>query len=253
MNPQLSAANLRRNFRVVNCLPSRLKIVLSVAFLSIANPSVSAELSVDRPQDWRPVPEPADRLSKHEKVAGLVSGSGGVDIVVVGDSIAAALPDSQLAPYRVLNLGVPSDRTYNIAWRLTRYDLKRFQPKAVVLIAGTNDFWSVSGEVTAHGVRQVARQLKETWPKARILVFGILPRGADFKEFDAKRRTANAIIARHARFDGYSFITVENALSCNFKPAVCRNYHPDWIHPNEQGDLFLTRAILQRLAPVSQG
>lgn len=93
----------------------------------------------------------------------------------------------------------------------------------------------------------MARRLKQTWPKARVLVFSILPRGADFQEFDAKRRAANALTARHALGDGYVFISADDAMACGFKPAGCSNYKQDWIHPNEQGDQILTRYILRAM------
>ena len=78
---------------------------------------------------------------------------------------------------RALNAGVSGDRTDHLLWRLQHGNLAGPQPKAVVLLIGTNDLaYGRSPELTADGIRANLEVLRERLPAARILLLGLLPR-----------------------------------------------------------------------------
>jgi len=104
-------------------------------------------------------------------------------VVFFGDSLTegwdTAVWEHYLAPRGVLNAGVSGDRTDNLLWRLEHGNLAGPQPKAVVLLIGTNDLaYGRSPAHTADGIRANLELLRQHLPEARILLLGLLPREA---------------------------------------------------------------------------
>ena len=88
-----------------------------------------------------------------------------------------------LEPYSALNLGFPSDRTENILWRIEHGQLDGYEAKVVVVMAGACNIEvrDAAHETTIHtivGVKAVLDAVRAKQPKARIVLCGILPRGA---------------------------------------------------------------------------
>ena len=82
------------------------------------------------------------------------------------------------------NMGVRSDNTQGMLWRLPRSPLGRtLKPQLVVLLLGTNNIWpGARAEDVATGVAEVVRQIRRQSPTSRVLLVGVLPRGADASE-----------------------------------------------------------------------
>ena len=102
-------------------------------------------------------------------------------ILFFGDSLTegwdATVWERTLASRGALNAGVSGDRTDHLLWRLQHGNLAGPQPRAVVLLIGTNDLaYGRSPELTADGIRANLEVLRERLPAARILLLGLLPR-----------------------------------------------------------------------------
>jgi lysophospholipase L1-like esterase len=102
-------------------------------------------------------------------------------ILFFGDSLTegwdATVWERTLASRGALNAGVSGDRTDHLLWRLQHGNLAGPQPKAVVLLIGTNDLaYGRSPELTADGIRANLEMLRQRLPEARILLLGLLPR-----------------------------------------------------------------------------
>ena len=102
-------------------------------------------------------------------------------ILFFGDSLTegwdATIWERSLASRGALNAGVSGDRTDHLLWRLHHGNLAGPQPKAVVLLIGTNDLaYGRSPELTADGIRANLEMLRQRLPEARILLLGLLPR-----------------------------------------------------------------------------
>jgi len=102
-------------------------------------------------------------------------------ILFFGDSLIegwdATIWERSLASRGALNAGVSGDRTDHLLWRLHHGNLAGPQPKAVVLLIGTNDLaYGRSPELTADGIRANLEMLRQRLPEARILLLGLLPR-----------------------------------------------------------------------------
>jgi lysophospholipase L1-like esterase len=101
----------------------------------------------------------------------------------VGDSIVGywRRPANQaswkkdIEPLNACNLGVPSDMTENILWRLSNGELSHIHPKVIVLMTGTNNLWRDPPEDIVKGVSAII-DLIEKSTDAKVLILGVLPR-----------------------------------------------------------------------------
>lgn len=124
-------------------------------------------------------------LARQSEVLRRAHDSAPVQLVFVGDSITQAWEDGgaeiwkeRFAPSGALNLGVSGDRTEHVLWRLDQAPLTRLDPKAVILLIGTNNLGhgTATAAQTFAGVRAVIAKIQSQVPKARILLCAIFPR-----------------------------------------------------------------------------
>jgi lysophospholipase L1-like esterase len=116
------------------------------------------------------------------------------DLVLIGDSITAGwqsgapaeIWEKHFPAYRTLNLGIASDKTENVLWRLAfPGTLDGYQPKLFILMIGTNNtghrFGTETADDTAEGVRAILDILAAKAPGTKVLLLAILPRGEAIK------------------------------------------------------------------------
>ena len=72
--------------------------------------------------------------------------NGGIDVLFMGDSITDGwrrsgkeIWDREYVPLNAANFGIGGDRTQHVLWRLRNGEADGYQPKAVVLMIGTNN------------------------------------------------------------------------------------------------------------------
>jgi lysophospholipase L1-like esterase len=110
-----------------------------------------------------------------------VADKGKVDLLFVGDSITEGWPvellNKSFGYGSPANFGVGGDHTGNVLWRLEHGHAEKLHPKVVVLTIGVNNFFHCKAspaEVFA-GVQAVVTKLRALYPKATILLNGVLP------------------------------------------------------------------------------
>ena len=134
---------------------------------------------------------------------------GNVDLMFIGNSITAGwtMPgfgenvwDEYYANLNVMNAGIPGDETQNVLWRLQNGNLQNIQPKLAVVLIGTDNISAHDApQDIASGVREIVDTLRSRTPETKILLMGILPRGATAD--DPLRQAvdaANALISKFA-------------------------------------------------------
>jgi lysophospholipase L1-like esterase len=124
---------------------------------------------------------------------------GGIDVYFEGDSItrrwgATDYPDllanwnQNFFGWNAANFGWGADTVQNILWRLNNGELDDVHPKAIVLLAGTNDVGNTTApereenkvaEVTK-GIEAVIKIMRAKAPEATIILTGIFPRNDNF-------------------------------------------------------------------------
>eukprot|EP00884_Botryococcus_braunii_P009073 jgi/Botrbrau1/18167/Bobra.53_1s0036.1 len=98
--------------------------------------------------------------------------------------------------YRAGILGIAGDQAYNLLWRMENGEMPARAPRVVVLLIGTNDLMSAwcndnstdGSAVVAEPnnlylrVLDILNLIHTQWPEARVVLMGLLPRGASYAD-----------------------------------------------------------------------
>ncbi|MBL8047139.1 MAG: hypothetical protein JNJ45_00505 [Chthonomonas sp.] len=198
--------------------------------------------------------------ARHARNLGLSQRS--TEVLLLGDSITAnwdAVPAtlrSSTGTTSVANFGIQGDRTEHILWRLQSGEGAGTNPKAILLMIGTNN--AGAGNQSEFdvflGTQAVVGELRRRFPEARILIQAILPRGAQASD-PLRREIAAANDLVIGLRDGQrvfvqnfsrSFVAPNGTLRTNL-------FLPDMIHPNANGYAVWARAVKRNLALMRVG
>lgn len=207
------------------------------------------ELHKHLPQLWPQVPTAGHFggdawLRLHEDhVKTVQSQPGPLPVLLVGDSITIQWGQSWKKNFpgiKAINLGIGGDKTQNLLWRLDHGGVQGLEPSNILLMIGNNNafFTPETGiEAAAKGVALCVANLREKFPKARIVLAKILPAHAPGNRFHEDLKQINQ--ALHA-------LPLENDpnlrlldLWPHFTQADgqlrAELYSPDQIHLSPQG------------------
>lgn len=156
--------------------------------------------------DWR------GRVAQLDQQLGQINRNA-ANLVFLGDSLTQSWEPTMFAQFfghrRALNLGVSGDFTQGMLWRLQAGQWGAMRPAMVVLLIGTNNA-QVGGtpEDIALGIAEIIRFIHGRSPNTRILLLGLLPRGADASDpFRQVNQRVNQLIQRCA--DGRATIYLD--------------------------------------------
>lgn len=187
----------------------------------------------DYPRAWRQVAQSQfDRTKK-----------GDIDLIFLGDSITQGWGDHQnlwdkhFGHRRAVNYGIGGDGTPQVLWRLGHGLVDGIQPKAIVLMIGTNNRW-MGGQKAAdfeRGIAAVVTDLRKRLPETRVLLLGIFPTGEQANDGD--RKLFADVNARLAKLDDGNRVWFRD-LSAVFIEAdgtISRKVMPDTLHLSAEG------------------
>jgi len=190
-----------------------------------------------RDEDWLSL---AEWQRRHEALKAQAS-LGGVDLLLLGDSITEAWPGTgqaawgeHLLPLKAAAFGIGGDMTQHLLWRLRLGECDGLQPKVVGLLVGINNFGQQddSPQEVARGVLAVAVEILRRWPRAELVLLGLLPDG-DLPRDPLRRRVmaVNARLSDHGLGPQVRFFDVPGLF---LKPdgSLDRDLLPDGVHPN---------------------
>ena len=198
-----------------------------------------------------------------------IAKKGDIDLLLMGDSITdfwrnsgpagtanppragKAIFDQYYGTMKVANFGIGGDFTQGVLYRLQNGEGQGFQPKAIMLMIGTNNYTTCTSAEIAEGVGAVVLELRKDFPAAKILLLGIFPRGTPG---DVARRTVqdvNPIIAKlhdgqHVFYldIGAKFLTADGTLE--------KSVMPDLLHLNAASYKVEADAIRDKLASLAK-
>ena len=240
-------------------------IPLPTAALLALLPSLAPlDLAAPLAQDLEgPAVTPQPRIeqwwfSRHAEQIGLMK-EGEFDLLMVGDSITHNFESvgepvwkEHFEPRKAINLGFGGDRTNHVLWRLDHLPKLKKEPRAAVVMIGTNNIcWgSDKPAEAAMGVAAVAAKLHELYPSMQVLVLGVFPRRreashphrVEIVELNA------ALPALLKPIDKVTFLDIgEDFL--DDKGHLSEEMMPDTTHPSELGHRIWAEAI----GPVLDG
>jgi len=209
-----------------------------------ANP---ATIAADR-EDWlQQVQQNFDRTAGKQ-----------FDLVFDGDSIIAGWVRQGRglnvwnAHYaKAVNFGLPGDLSQNVLWRLQPGQMDGINPKVVVLMIGAGNLLFDAPEQIAAGIKAVLDEYGKDAPGAKIILMGLLPRGATAADpVRAKVTQVNQLIApladgqRVIYLDiGDKFLQPDGSLNAGL-------YLPNLPEPNAQGYQVWVDALQPQLSKL---
>lgn len=183
---------------------------------------------------------------------------GQADVIFLGDSITQAWEVAgkevwaqYYAPRRALNLGIGSDRTQHVLWRLDHGHLAGLKPKVVVVLIGVNNIPddNYTPGMVLEGVAAVVEKLRTKLPETKILLLGIFPFHEDFHPQRGKALQVNQALRKlddgqwvHFLDFGYLFIQPNGKIS--------KDTMPDFVHLTPTGYRLWAEALEPKLADL---
>jgi lysophospholipase L1-like esterase len=229
----------------------RVAVLLAIATAAFANTAIE------------PAPRDEKWVGRHEGFAAEAK-KGGIDVLFLGDSITDGwrtrgkqVWDREYAPLKAANFGIGGDRTQHVLWRLRNGEAEGYQPKLVVLMIGTNNTGFERDGTTPRnttpeiieGVTAVVHELRGKFPKAKVLLLAVFPRGEKDSLQRAQVGYINKAIARLHDGEHIHYLDI-GAKFLDAEGNIPKDIMPDLLHPNEKGYEIWADAIrepMQRL------
>lgn len=188
-----------------------------------------------------------------------IASKGDTDLLLEGDSITdwwvqgdanKAMFDKYFGNIKTANFAIAGDTTQGVLWGLKNGEGQGFQPKAVMLMIGTNNTGQSTAPEIAEGVGAVVLELRKDFPDAKILLLAIFPRGIPGDPVRDKIADVNRIISklddqRHVFYMdiGAKFLDERGY----FLPDTFRT---DNLHPQAKGYDIWGAAVKDKLAEL---
>jgi lysophospholipase L1-like esterase len=184
---------------------------------------------------------------------------GNIDLLLHGDSITdwwvqgdakKAMFDKYFGNLKTANFAVAGDTTQGVLWGLKNGEGQGFQPKAVMVMIGTNNSGTFTAPEIAEGIGAVVLEMRTDFPNAKILLLAIFPRGLPGDTVRDKIAEVNKIISklddqRHVFYMdiGAKFLDEKGA----FLPDA---FQADNLHPQAKGYDIWGAAVKDKLAEL---
>jgi lysophospholipase L1-like esterase len=183
---------------------------------------------------------------------------GNIDLLLHGDSITdwwqqdANLPmfNKYFGHIRTANFAVAGDTTQGVLWGLRNGEGQGFQPRAVMLMIGTNNTGQYTGPEIAEGVGAVVMELRRNFPSAKILLLAIFPRGVPGDPVRDKIAEVNQIISKLDDKKNVFYMDIGQKFLDDKGVFLPDSFRPDNLHPQAKGYEIWGEAVSAKLAEL---
>jgi len=183
---------------------------------------------------------------------------GNIDLLLHGDSITdwwqldANKPvfDKYFGTIHTANFAVAGDTTQGVLWGLRNGEGQGFQPKAVMLMIGTNNTGQSTGPEIAEGVGAVVMELRRDFPSAKILLLAIFPRGVPGDPVRDKIAEVNQIISRLDDQKTVFYMDIGKKFLDDRGVFLPDSFRADNLHPQAKGYDIWGEAVSAKLADL---
>jgi lysophospholipase L1-like esterase len=237
---------------------ARAHLTLALALLATAAFG-QTEPAQELHQCIKPIPREGQAYERRLLLNQQVKDSQGqAEVIFVGDSITQGWEGNgkevwtkYYAPRHALNLGIGSDHTQHVLWRLDHGNLDGLKPKVAVVLIGVNNIPDDNNtpRQVLEGVTAVVTKLREKLPETKVLLLGIFPFREDFCAQRAKALQVNQALhklddGQWIRFldIGYLFIQPDGKIS--------KDIMRDFLHPSAAGYRIWAEAMEPDLAAM---
>ena len=235
---------------------------LSTSVLLVATAFAVAQTN-ERPatnQCVVPVPRTDDRGTNRflELNRRVKENAGKVQLIFVGDSITQGWEGNgrqvwgkYYAHRHALNLGIGSDHTQHVLWRLEHGNLDGLQPKVAVVLFGVNNAPDETNtpRMILEGVTAVVQKLRQMLPQTKVLLLGIFPLREDFNPQRAKILQVNQALHKLADGQWIHFLDFGH-LFLGPDGRIPKEVMRDFLHPSPLGYQLWAQAMEPKLAEL---
>jgi lysophospholipase L1-like esterase len=174
--------------------------------------------------------------------------------VFAGDSITAMCDLAKFYPgLHAVNRGISGDTTKGLLFRL-RPTVIRLEPKLIVLLIGTNDFYYGRKSVEiADTYEKILDKMRTALPSCKIFVQSVCPAGngsfGDLRPRNAEIKKLNTALIKLSDKYGCVYVDVFPVLAGDdgsLDPKLTK----DGLHPNEKGYEAVSAVIRNALNAV---
>jgi beta-glucosidase len=184
---------------------------------------------------------------------------GNIDLLLHGDSITdwwvqneenKAVFEKYFGHIRTANFAIAGDTTQGVLWGLRNGEGQGFQPKAVMLMIGTNNTGQFTGPEIAEGIGAVVLELRRNFPNAKILLLGIFPRGLPGDPVRDKVAQVNRIISRLDDQKNVFYMDIGPKFLDERGYFLPEAFRADNLHPAAKGYDIWGAAVKDKLAEL---
>jgi lysophospholipase L1-like esterase len=194
-----------------------------------------------------------------------IAKKGDIDLLLHGDSITdwwvqgdanKAMFEKYFGGIKTANFAIAGDTTQGVLWGLKNGEGQGFQPKAVMLMIGTNNSGGTNNAGTAtaaeiaEGVGAVVMELRNDFPNAKILLLAIFPRGVPGDSVRDKIAEVNSIIARLDDQRHVFYLDIGASFLDERGYFLKDAFRPDNLHPQAKGYDIWGAAVKDKLADL---
>jgi lysophospholipase L1-like esterase len=198
------------------------------------------------------------RGPRHEGFVEIAKG-GNIDLLLHGDSITdwwvqnddnKSVFQKYFGHIRTANFAIAGDTTQGVLWGLRNGEGQGFQPKAIMLMIGTNNTGPNTAPEIAEGIGAVVLEMRRDFPDAKILLLGIFPRGQPRDPVRGKIAEINRIIARLDDQRHVFYMDIGSKFLDDQGVFLPNAFRPDNLHPMAGGYDIWGEAVRARLAQL---
>jgi lysophospholipase L1-like esterase len=176
-------------------------------------------------------------------------------VVFLGDSITQGWGSlkQDFPGLKTANRGISGDVTRGVLCRL-KEDVLDLDPKAVVLLIGTNDLEENGDpEVIARNVKLILDACRKRYPQMPVIVCKVMPSDASKRRPADKIQRLNALVDEVVKADPL-FVRCDTwSIFANADGNAKPEEFPDLLHPNAAGYAKFAAALRPRFAQLGLG
>ena len=184
---------------------------------------------------------------------------GGIDLLLHGDSITdwwvqgpdnQAMFDKYFGGMKTANFAIAGDTTQGVLWGLHNGEGQGFQPKAVMLMIGTNNTGSYSAAEIAEGIGAIVLEMRHDFPEAKILLLAIFPRSIPADPIRDKIAEVNQIIRKLDDQKHVFYMDIGSKFLDDKGLLLPDTFRADQLHPVAKGYDIWGAAVKEKLAEL---
>jgi lysophospholipase L1-like esterase len=185
--------------------------------------------------------------------------AGNINLLLHGDSITdwwhqgdanEAMFTKWFGQYRTADFAVAGDTTQGVLWGLKNGEGQGFQPKAVMLMIGTNNMNANTAPEVAEGIGAIILEMRKDFPNAKILLLAIFPRSLPGDAIRDKIAETNRIIQKLDDGKNVFYMDIGAKFLGPDGVFLPDSFRPDNLHPLPKGYDIWGQAVSAKLAEL---